>query len=125
MTARSKGWQVVLLPVLSLALAGPAWARMTEEQGSSQVNGALRKLGRGIANIVTCPAELLRTPDRVGRQDGYIAAVTVGVLQGAARTIFRGTAGIFEVATFFLEIPKGYRPLIEPEFVWAHGDWAD
>lgn len=93
-----------------------------DEPGQS---GMLRKLGRGIANIATCPAELLRTPELVGRRDGYLAGLTVGILQGAWRTIVRGVSGVYEVATFYAEIPKGYEPLVKPEFVWAHGNWAE
>ena len=89
------------------------------------MDGALRKLGRGVANVASCPAELIRIPTLVGRQDGYLAAMSVGLLQGAWHMIQRGTVGLFEVATFYAEIPKGFRPLFTPEFVWAHGDWSE
>jgi putative exosortase-associated protein (TIGR04073 family) len=56
----------------------------------------------------------------VWSHDGYLAGATVGVFQGAWRTILRGAAGIFEVATFYLEIPKGFEPLIRPEFVLGY-----
>jgi putative exosortase-associated protein (TIGR04073 family) len=77
----------------------------------------LRKLGRGVANVVTCPVELLRTSEQVGRRDGYLAALTVGLLQGTWRTVLRGAVGLFEVATFYKETPNNFTPLIRPEFV--------
>ena len=107
---------------MTLAVAAPV---MADEASGSSAEGTLQKLGRGIANITTCPLELLRTPELVGRQQGYLGAMTVGILQGAWRTIVRGTVGIFEVATFYAEIPKGFAPLVKPEFVWAHGNWAE
>lgn len=108
---------LILVGTARLALAEmPSAAR---EEESTQVDGALRKLGRGIANVVTCPVELLRTPERVGQRDGYLAAMTVGVLQGAWRTLLRGTVGIFEVATFYLDSPNHFEPLITPEFAFG------
>ena len=105
--------------LLSLSAAVSA-----EEETGLAVKGRLRKLGRGIANVATCPAELLRTPELVGRREGYIAASTVGVAQGAWRVLQRGATGLFEVATFYAEIPEGYGPLMRPEFVWENGNWV-
>ena len=104
------------------AVATPAWA--DAERSPSYVEGSLLKLGRGAANMVTAPAELLRTIDRVSRRDGNLAAFTVGVTQGVGRSLLRELAGIVEVGTFCVEVPKGFAPIIRPEFVWAHGDWA-
>lgn len=120
--SQGTGWLVLAAVV---AVLGSASAVSAEEGQSSAVDGMLHKLGRGIANIATCPAELIRTPELVGRQDGYLAALSVGILQGAWRTILRGVTGVFEVATFYAEIPKDYAPLMKPEFVFAHGDWVE
>ena len=122
MGRRSEGIRLVVVAGLVLGMAAPLWA---EEIATPRANAALRKLGRGIANIATCPFELLRTPALVGQQEGYIAASSVGILQGAWRTILRGVVGVFEVGTFYAEIPKDYGPLMKPEFVWAHGNWAE
>jgi putative exosortase-associated protein (TIGR04073 family) len=86
-------------------------------------HGSLRKLGRGIANVFTCPLELLERPQQVARRDGWLAASTVGVLQGAWRTVQRAGTGLFEVGTFYAEIPEGYAPLMEPEFAFGHDTW--
>ena len=114
------GGMAVALLVLSMAT--PVWAA---EASPTYMNGTCQKLGRGIANIATCPLELIRTPALVGRQDGAIAAMTVGLLQGAWRTLQRGAVGIFEVVTFYAEIPNDFQPIMQPEFVWAHGNWAE
>jgi len=89
------------------------------------VNGSLRKLGRGVANVIACPAELLRVPTIVGRRDGTLASLTVGLLQGAWQGIVRGATGAFEILTFYAAIPNGFGPIVQPEFVWQQGDWAE
>jgi len=120
-TRAGRCW-VVAFAALTLTLATPALA---QEGSPSRADAVLRKLGRGLMNIGSCPAELIRVPMLVDRESGHLAAMSVGVLQGAWRTIVRGAAGVFEVATFYAEIPPGYKPLVHPEFVWAHGDWAE
>ncbi len=112
-----------------LGVAAVLWGMATpvcaSEGAPSYMDGAFRKFGRGIVNIVTCPAELIRMPELVGRRDGYLAGMTVGLSQGVWHTLLRGAAGVFEIATFYAEIPKGFAPLVTPEFVYQHGDWAE
>ena len=117
------GW-VRMGVVAALALAGFATPVCAEEGQASYVDGSLRKLGRGITNIVTCPLELIRTPQAESYRYGYMEAVSVGLLRGAWRTIQRGVVGAFEVLTFCVEIPKDFEPLMTPEFVFVDGDWA-
>lgn len=122
MGMRTKG---LWLLMAALMVSGTSASVFASEGESTYVNGALHKLGRGIANIATCPAELIRTPELVGRRDGYVAALSTGIVQGVFRTVVRGVAGVWEVLTFYAEIPPGFRPLITPEFVYAHGDWVE
>ncbi len=122
---RLKGrWRVGLLGIgaLCLMLAGPPIAQADQ---TPYMDGVWRKLGRGVANIGTGPLEILRTPALVGRADGYISAMTVGMLQGAWRVLLREVTGVFEIVTFAVEIPDNFAPLMKPEFVWAHGNWAE
>ena len=121
---RSTGKVIGVLCVAAITV-GISTQAMAETASPSRADAVLRKLGRGIANVATCPAELIRVPTLVGRNDGYLAAMTVGILQGAWQTLVRGVAGIVEIATFYAEIPKGYAPLVRPEFVWQHGNWTE
>lgn len=120
-----RGWRVAVgVAAVVMVAATSAAAAVDETQGeSSYVSGSLRKLGRGIANVVTCPIELPRTVEKVALRDGYLAGGTVGILQGAWRTVVRGVVGVFEVATFYAENPKGFAPLIRPEFAFGHDVW--
>ncbi|MCI0563593.1 MAG: exosortase system-associated protein, TIGR04073 family [Nitrososphaera sp.] len=123
-----KGHKRGAVITVSFALILSAHSAVFAQDGSeeaSQVSGMLRKLGRGIANVATCPFELLRTPEQIGLREGYLAALTVGLLEGAWRTILRGTAGLFEVATFYVEVPEGFKPLIKPEFAFGHDTWSN
>lgn len=130
MRRRRRMW-LGLLCAAVVAVAGVSPRAMAGETGTdtsccpSRADAVWRKLGRGIANMATCPLELMRVPTLVGRQDGYLAAMSVGLLQGAWQGIVRGVAGIVEVGTFFVEVPKNYAPLVTPEFVWRHGSWAE
>jgi len=111
--------------VALVAVAGMAAPLYASDTATSYADGAFRKLGRGVANIVTCPLELIRTPELVGRKDGYVAAMSTGLAQGAWHTVVRGLAGVWDVVTFYAAIPEGFRPLVTPEFIYAHGDWAE
>ncbi len=120
--SRRKGWVwLTAAPLLLLTLASVASA---DEQGFD-VDKSLHKLGRGIANVALGAAELIRTPELVSRREGYLPGVTVGVVQGVWRTLLREAAGVYEVATFFIDVPHDGAPLIRPEFVWEHGNWAE
>lgn len=119
MTRVRRGWLCGFLLVIGMTT--PALA----QESPSYLDGAFRKLGRGIANIATCPAELLRMFTLVGRRDGYIAALTVGFTEGAWRTVWRGIGGAYEIATFYAPIPGAFKPVVTPEFVYAHGDWSE
>jgi len=114
--------RVVILAVGSLGLAGSLSA--AEVWPEHYMDGISRKLGRGVANVVTAPAELIRQPYLVGQQEGGLAAITYGLVKGCWWTLYRALAGLYDAATFYVPIPRGFRSLIYPEFVYAGGEWA-
>lgn len=115
--------------IVAVGLSHDAWANIPgtsdETRDNGYINGILTKFGRGVSNIVTSPLELLRTPALVGRRQGNLAGMTVGVAQGAWRTLERAAVGVFEVATFFAEVPDNFEPIMKPEFVYTEGDWVE
>ena len=85
---------------------------------------SLKKLGRGVSNCLTFPAEILLQISRVNTSDGPIAALTWGVLKGFAWSSVRAIVGVYEVATFPIPYPKNYRPIMtDPEFFFEEQNW--
>ena len=84
---------------------------------SDSTQTPVRKLGRGIANVATCTWEIPHQIMSVHEKDGAMAAWTYGLLRGLLMTAYRGLAGAYEVVTFPVPIPKGYKPILRyPEF---------
>jgi len=90
----------------------------------SYFDGMTRKLGRGLANVLTAPLELIRVPSLTSQRESGFSALTVGILQGIRAAGIREAAGVIEVVTFFTPRPNGFLPLVKPEFVYASGTWA-
>lgn len=85
---------------------------------------AIKKLGRGISNIVSCPFELVAQPSKVNETDGPMASITWGILKGVGMTCLRGAVGVYETITFPFPLPKGYRPILtDPEFFFEETSW--
>lgn len=112
------------LGAVALAVGALAVPVSANEGQAAYWDGSLRKLGRGIANVVTSPLELIRTSQAESYRHGYMEAMSVGLLRGAWRTIQRGVVGAFEILTFYAAIPNRFEPIMMPEFVFANGDWA-
>lgn len=82
----------------------------------------LRKLGRGLANCLTFPVEIPNRISDVNNADGPMAAITYGLVKGIVMSLFRASVGAYEVVTFPIPFPDGYRPIIkDPEFILE--DW--
>lgn len=85
---------------------------------------ALKKLGRGLSNVVMCPFEILLQIARVNNSDGPMAAASYGVLKGVGMTGLRALVGVYEVATFPIPLPKYYKPILtDPEFFFEEMNW--
>jgi len=85
---------------------------------------ALKKLGRGIANVGTCPLELFLQASNVNKTDGPVAGFTYGILKGFAMTGWRLAVGVYEIISFPVPFPKDYAPIIkDPEFIFEDMNW--
>ena len=85
----------------------------------AQEANAIDKLGRGISNVATGWLEI---PIEMGNQletKGDIAAFFSGPLMGVTKAIGRTLAGVYEIATFPIPIPRKYKPLVRPEFLYG------
>lgn len=117
-------WMRLAVVGFALVLAAPAASAGWLPDGAYREDtvrgrrGPLSKLGRGLTNIVTSPAELIRTPQAIAQNDGWGRGLGVGVPYGLWRVVLRAVVGAFETVTFFAEVPDGYEPLLQPEFVF-------
>ena len=85
-------------------------------------DGPIKKLGRGIANIITCPVEITNRMGEANEDSGPVAAITWGVLNGIFRAVTRVAVGVYETVTFAIPFPNDYGPIIDdPEFFLEDG----
>ena len=95
-------------------------------QDDAHAQTAIRKLGRGLANIGSCwfevPSQMMDTAE----SEGGMAAWTYGLAKGVWMMGTRVVVGVYEVITFPIPIPKDYKPIIkEPEFLFGPRDFTD
>ena len=87
-----------------------------------QAGDPLMKLGRGVANIVFSPFELLIQPYDMAHEEGNIAGVTAGVFYGIFFTVSRIVVGAADVVTFLIPLP-GYTDN-KYDTGWGYGPMA-
>jgi putative exosortase-associated protein (TIGR04073 family) len=76
------------------------------------------KLGRGVANIFTSPAEIPKQIILTGREMGTLGYVVIGPIKGIGMTLYRATIGVVETAFFTVPQPGYYDSTIDPPYVW-------
>ncbi len=97
----------LMLFLLTAAFAAPAYC-----------NDPAKKLGRGLCNMCTFPAEMYYQLKETNENGGIFAAITWGILKGVSMSVVRLAVGVYEVVTFPFPVPKDYMPILtEPEFV--------
>src|ERR1051326_3068997 len=127
MKAKLRGLLLVFALVLTVAAQdqgqGDTQVRKSVRKTSSvegedapQGHNALRKLGRGIANVLFGFVEVPNQITHVTSDKGGAAGVTYGVGKGLVRWVAREFTGAYDVVTFPVPFPKGYRPVMKPEF---------
>jgi len=107
-------WFVLLL--LFAFLPMHAMAQIPVQEDAPGGNNALRKLCRGFANVLFGIVEVPNQVTRTTAAHGGGAGVTYGVGKGFARWIGREVTGVYDVVTFPIPFPRGYKPIMKPEF---------
>ncbi len=105
-----------LLCVLLATTFAAATATFAEKEDQPAGHNALRKLGRGFANLLFGIVELPNQITKATSEHGGAGGVTYGIGKGFARWIGREVTGVYEVVTFPVPFPKGYKPIMMPEF---------
>lgn len=77
----------------------------------------LHKFFRGIVNAATGWMELFKQPTLETQEKGPKTGLTWGIVKGIGYAVGRSVVGAYEIVTFPLPIPEGYRPIMDPEFV--------
>ena len=86
--------------------------------GTALAQDPLKKLGRGISNLLLGWVEIFTTVEDTGKSDGVVAGASYGILKGFAKAIQRTAVGLYETISFPVPIPKDYKPILtNPEFV--------
>lgn len=81
--------------------------------------GPLKKLGRGICNLLTFPFEIPHRMIDANKRSGFYEAMTYGFWEGIINMGGRAASGFWEIATFPIPIPLEYKPIMDdPEFLW-------
>ena len=77
----------------------------------------VRKLGRGVANIITGWVEIPKNVYDTTQDENIFMGLTIGLAKGLGMSVIRTGAGIYDAVTFPFPIPQDYEPLLEPEYV--------
>jgi len=84
---------------------------------SGYADNAVKKLGRGIANVILCPFGLPQGMGEAQDENGIFAGFTWGLLKGTLNIAERAVVGVYEIATFPIPLPRYYKPILtDPEF---------
>ncbi|MGB2600124.1 MAG: exosortase system-associated protein, TIGR04073 family [Candidatus Omnitrophota bacterium] len=103
---------ISLLVVAGLIFSVPVCAHADDI-----TKGPIEKLGRGVANVLTCPFELTKGIGDIKDEYGMFAGLTWGILQGTYNIVKRAVVGVYEIATFPIPFPSDYKPILtDPEF---------
>ena len=107
---RMKKMTVVLIMAVVIA------AGSVQAYGAS-VSGSAKKLGRGVANVVTSPIGILEGIQDTMVERGAFAGFTWGIFQGVVNVVKRVVVGTYEIITFPVPFPRDYQPILtDPEF---------
>lgn len=105
--------------VMFVLLLMVPWTASAQEEASRITQKALR----GVANttlglIVDWP----KTIYYESRDQGIGHGLTVGFLKGLGLGITRTLVGIYELVTFPIPYPKGYRSILRPDYPFEPGE---
>jgi putative exosortase-associated protein (TIGR04073 family) len=108
---KAKWFTLLLLLALFIPLSA-----MAQAEDAPRGQNAMRKLFRGFANVLFGIVEVPNQVTKTTAAHGGGAGVTYGVGKGFARWIGREVTGVYDVITFPVPFPHGYKPIMKPEF---------
>ncbi len=97
------------------------WSFPLQAAPSMEPKGtAMRKLQRGVINIVLSPIEISHELHKDKTKEEYFPTWITGLLRGICYAGGRALSGVYDIVTFPLAVPSGYEPLVYPELVTEH-----
>ena len=109
-------WSGLLVLWMTGMGAAPAWALGTE---IDTLRGIGVKLVRGVANAATGWVEIPKQISLTWQENGPGPGCTWGLVKGIGFAVARTAVGAYETVTFPAPIPDGYRPILDPEYVFT------
>ncbi|MEI6871184.1 MAG: exosortase system-associated protein, TIGR04073 family [Verrucomicrobiota bacterium] len=86
----------------------------------------IRKLGRGVSNLVYGSSETLLVVDSLNPSFSNSGSYSYGLINGVGRTLVRMGAGIYEILTFPVPSYRGsYRPVLPSCTPWVKGGYEE
>jgi len=112
---KAKLLALLLMVPLLLPLCARADTAIYPEDAPTGQN-AMRKFCRGVANVLFGIVEIPNQMTKTTATQGGGAGVTYGFGKGVMRWFEREGVGLYDLVTFPVPIPKGYKPVMQPEF---------
>jgi putative exosortase-associated protein (TIGR04073 family) len=85
----------------------------------AQAQTAAQKFGRGLAGMTCGVLELPGNIVKETQRQGAIG-VPIGLAYGLGMTVTRELAGVYEFLTAPFPVPRGFRPILRPEYPWDY-----
>ena len=79
---------------------------------------AADKFRRGVFSVAYGVLEIPAGVMEQSRKDGVFRGTPIGLVDGVGRFVVRELTGAYDMITAPFEVPAGFAPLMEPEFVW-------
>jgi putative exosortase-associated protein (TIGR04073 family) len=105
----------MLTAALLVGISGAALAQ-EDEPGETRKRIA-EKAGRGFVNLITGWAEIPKQVDLQWKETNGWDAASKGFAKGFVHAFARTAVGAYEILTFPIPVPEGYRPIIHPELI--------
>ncbi len=80
---------------------------------------AADKFRRGCISFAYGILEIPAAVIEYSEKDGIFEGAPIGLVQGVGRFVAREFTGVYEVLTAAFEVPAGFAPIMQPEYVWS------
>jgi putative exosortase-associated protein (TIGR04073 family) len=120
---RTKMKNLIVLSLI-LGLVGSSLGDIQDPPSNDY--GPTRKFGRGLANLLYAPTEIVVNINKLNKEEGNNAAFSYGLARGIRRSAARRVAGLIELLTWpFPTWRESYYPMLPPEIPYIHAGYAE